>query len=433
MIISFTVSNFGSIKEAQTLSFEANNSKELESSYVMNTGKKRILKLAMIYGANASGKTTFLKALDFLREMVLEPKSNKNERFEFEPFRFVNSIKNTAQMSLEFICNDIKYLYEVEFSKKIVVSETLYYYSPKRAIVYTRTTDADKEYSHISFGSKFNKVKKNEKKALELNALSNNTVLGAYLKTNIEIKELQEAVKWFQETLKPVVNANSGLGFYIANLIDKNKLNEKDILKILKKADFNICSIAVRNEEVEIPEQLISKLKSDNILSTKELEKIEESGTVTKLDLSFEHLVADGMYSLPVELESQGTHRYFGLAGLLALMMRGSLIFPIDELEASLHPELYRHFLLTFLKNIKNSQLIVTTHNREIFNDRDILRNDAIWFTDKNAEGATELYSLDDFDSSVIRDTTNIFNAYKSGKLSATPNLGDLYLDIENG
>jgi hypothetical protein len=74
---------------------------------------------------------------------------------------------------------------------------------------------------------------------------------------------------------------------------------------------------------------------------------------------------------------------------------------------------------------------IATTHNREILNNRDLFRDDAIWFTDKNEDSATELYSLADFDSSVVRDTTNVLNAYKSGKLGGVPNLGDYYINLD--
>ena len=82
--------------------------------------------------------------------------------------------------------------------------------------------------------------------------------------------------------------------------------------------------------------------------------------------------------------------------------------------------------------NSKKSQLIATTHNREILNNKDIFRNDSIWFTNKNESCATELYSLSDFDSSIIRDTSNVYNAYKIGKLGGVPNLGDYYIDLDN-
>ena len=79
----------------------------------------------------------------------------------------------------------------------------------------------------------------------------------------------------------------------------------------------------------------------------------------------------------------------------------------------------------------KESQLIATTHNREILNNRDLFCYVVIWFTDKNEDSATELYSLADFDSSVVRDTTNVLNAYKSGKLGGIPNLGDYYINLD--
>jgi AAA15 family ATPase/GTPase len=97
-----------------------------------------------------------------------------------------------------------------------------------------------------------------------------------------------------------------------------------------------------------------------------------------------------------------------------------------------LHPELYTHFLLSFLVNAASSQIIATTHNREILSNRDIFRNDAIWFTDKSTDCATDLYSLSDFDSSVIKDTGNAYNAYKTGKLRAAPHLGDYYIEKNN-
>jgi AAA15 family ATPase/GTPase len=115
-------------------------------------------------------------------------------------------------------------------------------------------------------------------------------------------------------------------------------------------------------------------------------------------------------------------------------MIKNSTAFPIDELESSLHPDLFQHFLLSFLVNSKKSQLIATTHNREILNNKDIFRNDAIWITDKdNEDCATELYSLADFDTKVIRDTTNVYNKMKLGILGGVPNLGSYYININDG
>ena len=107
----------------------------------------------------------------------------------------------------------------------------------------------------------------------------------------------------------------------------------------------------------------------------------------------FQHKIDNVFYSLPMEKESEGTKRFYGFAGLLALLIKTPTIFPIDELESSLHPDLYTHFLLSFLQNAQHSQLIATTHNRELLGDTDIFRNDVIWFTNKGEDCATELYS----------------------------------------
>jgi AAA15 family ATPase/GTPase len=117
---------------------------------------------------------------------------------------------------------------------------------------------------------------------------------------------------------------------------------------------------------------------------------------------------------------------------LLDLIIRNDYVLPIDELESSLHPDLLKFFILVFLVNSKNSQIIATTHTRELLMEKEMLRNDTIWFTEKKTDGSTELFSLADFDSSVVRNTTSIYNAYKSGKLGAKPNLVDYYLDFEN-
>lgn len=429
MIINFTVQNFGSIKDKQTLSFEADKSTHLEDTYIIQSGKHRILKLALIYGANASGKTTILKALNFLGSMVVNPLEKKSEELDFTPFLFDADTPNqNSFFAIEFLQNEVKYLYEVEFSQKAIVSEALYSYNPKKANVFKRTTDLEKQLTKISFGSKVS-VDTISQKTLTANTLWNNTVLGGFLKTNIECKELQEVVDWFRTYLKPLIYTKTQLEGFVTSKIDDKEIAKSDILSILKKADLNISDIVIKEEENKLPNGFLDFLKTQNDIPEEKIIELERKGKITAIETEFEHTVNGIQYYLPLELESEGTKRYYSFAGLLALLIKTSTAFSIDELETSLHPDLYMHFLLSFLLNAKNSQLIATTHNRELLNDKDLFRNDAIWFTNKGEDCATELYSLADFDTSVIRDTTNILNAYKSGKLSGTPNLGDTYID----
>jgi AAA15 family ATPase/GTPase len=121
----------------------------------------------------------------------------------------------------------------------------------------------------------------------------------------------------------------------VTERIDTGEIGKQDIIRLLQKADFNISDIVIREEE-----------------------------------LIFEHRVKQEKYFLRIEQESEGTRRYYGFAGLLALLLKKSTAFPIDELELSLHLELFIHFILSFLLNAKKSQIIATTHNREILDTR---------------------------------------------------------------
>jgi len=430
MIINFNITNFSSVKEQQTLSFEAEKTGHLEDFYVMKAGKRRLLKIALIYGANASGKTTILKALDFLRNLVLKPMEKKTDKLSFQPFLFDETSPNeNSMLSIEFLQNNVKFFYEVEFNQHAIVKESLKFFKPNKASVFNRTTNLANQFAKIKFGGKI-RIEKTALKTLEANTLWNNTVLGGYLKTNIEIKELKEVVDWFQDYLHPPVYPKTDFTMYTTSLIDENKIKKENILTILKKADLNVSDILIKKDEKDIPEELLDFIEKPTDIPDKELEELKTKRKVTRVKLDLEHYVNKKKYTLPFEQESEGTRRYYGFASLLNMLIKESNAFPIDELESSLHPDLYQFFLLTFLANSTSSQIIATTHNREILNDRDLIRDDVIWITDKSKNASTELYSLAHFDTSVIRDTTNRLNAYKSGKLGGIPNVGDYYLEL---
>ena len=403
MLINFSIQNFGSIKDKQTLSFEADRSQHLEDYYVIHTNGLRLLKLALIYGANASGKTTILKALDFLRTLVLNPKNQKTQTFDFEPFHFDdNTPQQNTVFEIEFIQNGMRYLYEVELNKEAIIKEELFFYDPKKSNIFKRSTDLQNKLTKIEFGNKI-KISKNAEETLEYNTLWNNTVLGGFIKTNINLEKFIDVLNWFSGYLNTLINPQSNLNKELKKTLSNDQYKET-LVQILKKADFNISNILIKKEIIEITE-----------------------------NVEFEHTINQKPYTLSLNMESQGTQRYYGFAGTLLNLIKDSVLFSIDELESSLHPDLFQHFLLSFLVNSQKSQLIATTHNREILNNKDIFRNDIIWITDKdNEDCATVLYSLADFDTKVIRDTTNIFNAYKLGKLGGTPNLGSYYITIND-
>ena len=403
MIVNFSIQNFGSIKGKQTLSFEADTSEHLEDTYVVHTAGKRLLKLALIYGANASGKTTILKALDFLRDLVVNPKEKKTDILDFSPYLFdANTPEQPTELTIEFVYEGGCYHYEVAFMRQAVISEALYIDIFEKILVYSRTTDIEEQLTKISFGNRIT-LDKNAQQVLELNTLWNNTVLGGFLKTNVNLETFKQVVDWFRNYLKPIIAPRTLLGRYVTDKIDEKEIAKEEVLEILKKADFNISDIIIERRKDPIK-------------------------GINRINLFSEHMVNNISYKLPMDKESEGTKRFYCFAGLLVLLIKTPTIFLIDELESSLHPDLYTHFLLSFLQNAKQSQLIATTHNRELLADRDIFRDDVIWFTDKSKDCATELYSLADFDTSTIK---NILNAYKIGKFSGVPRLSDTFIDVE--
>lgn len=437
MILNFSIQNFGSIKDKQTLSFEADKSDHLEEAYVTRCGGRRILKLALLYGANASGKTTVLKALDFLRQLVIKPKNKKTERLDFEPYLFdPDTPKQPTVLSIEFIRNEVRYAYRVEFTQEAVVAEELYaYYTPNKARIYQRTTDLERQFVEIKFGSKMTRSKA-VKQSLTANTLWNNTVLGGYLKTNVDSKELQEVVDWFKLYLKRMVQPQTSFYTFIYSKMEKGTLLPSDMIPILQQADLHISDIVIQSREIDGShevEDILSFINDPLAMWMDDNIVLKGDGKAVIKKIMLEHTVNGEKYQLPLAKESRGTKRYYEFAGLLALFIKDPRAMLIDELETSLHPDLYRHFIVSYLLNTKDSQILATTHNRELLDDRDLFRNDAIWFTDKSNADATELYSLADFDRSVIGKKTNVLNAYKSGKLSGMPILGDTHIDLNHG
>jgi len=178
MIINFSVENFLSIKDTISLSFEPvkyRDEKHLEDVYIYKTNSGiEVLKLAIIYGANASGKTNILKALGFLKDFIVKPPIFRLiEETKVTPFKFTDEKKPT-KFELEFLYNDKRYLYFIELTEEKVITEELYSFNPKKALVFRRYLESDK--IKIKFGSKI-KLSKLEREKILLETLDNRSVI----------------------------------------------------------------------------------------------------------------------------------------------------------------------------------------------------------------------------------------------------------------
>ncbi|MEL6632607.1 MAG: ATP-binding protein [Bacteroidota bacterium] len=437
MLVNFSVQNYRSIRDKVTLSFEATKSKDLGEYYVVEPKPGlRVLKMGIIYGANASGKTNILKALNFVRRLIITPLGSKTDRISLSPFEFDQATKHeNSFFSVEFVHQEVKYLWEIELNTQAIVNETLYFSKPNKALVYRRTTNEERQLTRIEFGSKPEvKLEKLKREILQINTLWNQTVLSGYLRTNFESIHLQNCLSWFQDYLKPLILPQTSLISFVSRELEANTIDKALVLEILSKADFNISGITFREGEKVDPKVLNLLTRT---LGTEESEISEHAGKleIKRKQILFEHTVLnegeEEKYNLPFRDQSRGTQRFYEFAGLLSSILEKNALLSIDELESTLHPDLVEYFILLMLRNTTKSQLLTTTHFRELLNERDLFRNDIIWFTEKRENGSTDLYSLADFDTSVIRKDSSIYSAYKVGKLGSVPLLASEFISTK--
>ena len=399
MILEFKFRNFRSAKDWQILSFEASADKVSEEYYCTTINDTKVLKLGILYGANASGKTNVLLALDFIRKIAISPKINKMQPIGFTPFLLDDTTKKECGVfELTFFVNNMKHLYYLEVDNSAVLKETLKYYPGKQpAEIFSRETING--ITHIRLGSKV-KLNVAEQEKLQVNTLSNMSVVSAYATANFMFPELERVYNYFLKQWLPILLPQTDLKTWTTGEMEAEKENKSFLLDLLHRADFNISGFDVQQNE---------KNKKDT-------------------DLIFEHtIVANGTSSvhyLPDILESAGTMRYYGLGTILNILLERNAIIPVDELENSLHPDLFAHFINLFLVNSTYSQLIFSTHNLQSLDTED-LRKDVVWFTEKKDDGSTDLFSLDDFN---IRNGVSFLNAYNAGKFGAKPTLGGIFI-----
>ena len=203
MIEKFSFSNYGPINEKVTISFVPKKSTDLEEYYIASPAPGvRLLRLALIYGPNASGKTTILDALKFLRKISLQIPEDKNQPIDINQFKFREDDNNISTFTISFYHKKIKCLYDLKLTPQAVTYEAMYFYQPRKALLFERKTSISERLSEIRFGSK-EKIPKRELEVLSGNTLWNSTVLSGYLRSNIRIELMDIATDWLKKQLSP--------------------------------------------------------------------------------------------------------------------------------------------------------------------------------------------------------------------------------------
>lgn len=432
MIAEFTIENFFSIKSPQKISFEPSSDIFMsdEYSYEVKNGVK-LLKVGIIYGANASGKTNILNAIDFFRMLVLRMPKDRNEKTGVVPFMLDETSKNeTTKMSMIFYINQSKYILTFELDAKYIYSETLTVYDSIRPTkLYSRSYDATSDSSIIEFGVNLKMTKKSQD-VISGNTINNSSVLAAFGKSNVERTKLNDVYDYFAKQVKEVLAPGMLLSGYVKSRLDKDESGDlkKFILNFLKASDFNIEDVILREEEKLITPELEQLIQNAPIGDDAKADMLRK-GKITNTELTFKHKAGDRLYDLSEEYESNGTMRFLGMAVILNFLLKTNRFVPIDEVETSIHYELLAYFIKVFLANSEGtSQMLLTTHDINLLNE-DFIRRDTIWFTDKDEFGETKIVRLS---SLGLHKNLSPYNAYKQGKLVKLPFLGSQYINLND-
>lgn len=452
MIVSFSVSNFRSFSAEQTLLLVASNrlsgSHEDHACSIPGT-KEKVLKTAVLYGANGAGKSNLFKALRYLKTIALKPRK-KNSGIEREKFRFGAEADEPSVFDLQFIADSKLYRYGVKVDDHRIIEEWLCeVVGSKQKILYERITD---EQGNVCVESGRTKFKRGKLGALiTVGGPQNQSFLAtiqATLDSSDYDSELTEVINWFDDNLIFIGPDTSfgSLGHLLAS--DSEFLTFAG--DFLRSASTGVSHLQPQKTEISeaelrnlLPEKFVSKLLEDiaedkdgiAIISLQQgndllIERSEENHFY-RLSIQAAHEHQPGKV-IPLDLseESDGTRRLLNLLPALHVLQRGSKVFFIDEIDRSMHPILARQFLEFFLKSCQGGrhQIIITTHESTLL-DLDLLRRDEIWFAEKDQSGASHLYSLADFN---VRTDQDIRKRYLQGRYGAIPFLGDLNALLEN-
>lgn len=425
MIIQFNFSNYKTFKDRTTLSMVASNyDKDTnEDDNIISLEKQglRLLKSSVIFGANASGKSKFIDAITFFRQFIIDSskESQEGEKIDVEPFRLnINTQIGVSEFEMTFIVKNVIYRYGFEVNRKEVSAEWLFARPAKREIELFYRTGQSFEFDTKRL-SKANPI------VAEGLVRHNSLMLSVLAQFNDNTAI--ELLNYFRE-----INCISGLQEqgYKNNSIVKVKEDEKkrrQIVDFIKSADLGIQDLRYEDLYDKLNDnhrQVIDNLKK----TVRDFDPHALSAIRTKHTVYNDENKPDGSVEFFMgNEESNGTQKYFYFAGLILDALENGMVLVVDELDSKLHPNLVSKIVSLFnskITNPKNAQLIFNTHDTNLLSSG-VFRRDQIWFIEKDAYGASNLYSLADFKTDLVRKNEPFEDNYIRGKYGATPFLSE--------
>jgi AAA15 family ATPase/GTPase len=443
MILQFSIKNFRSFREEQTLSLVASNKYDDHKEHLaaIPDDENKALPIAVMYGPNGAGKSNFVKALSLLESLVwhgTEPKKPIGRR----PFLLdETSAKEPTELAIQFIEGGRAYAYGCRINDEIVVAEWLSLLREgKEFEVFERLTHesgtVEIEVGDVLKDDMWGDHSKVQALAKVSAVLPNQLFLHTIHKSVKEEEQgpvIADVLRWFGERLT-IIEPDSTSGD-LARLVAMDEAFTEFAGEFLREVSTGVDRLNVETAELDESvigtvfgplKSLIDKLPvgGRKIFPAPDgSQLIVEKGAGTKVrlrTLKSEHVTTDGKrVAFPFGEESDGTQRVTHLLPALHAIRKRPRVFVIDEIDRSLHPMLAKAFVGFFLKACqgRQSQMVLTTHDIGLM-DLDLLRRDELCFADKKQDGSTELYSLSDYR---VRTDLKIDKGYLQGRFGAVP------------
>ena len=411
MLAEFRVKNFRSLREEQVLSMAASKDKEKRERNAAETGipaVPAVLHSAALYGANASGKSTIIHALQIMLLLVMRSANFEPDApLPYYPFRLNNaSSKEPTSFEATFIWEGKRYQYGFSYSEERIHEEYLYIYqSAKPRCIFERVYNAEQDNDNYKFGTFLTGQKIIIKNATRKNALFLSTAAQLNHEQLTDIYKLFSAGIVIFNELSSVMRWKS---FY--KLEDDNFKNE--ILLFLQSADISIADIC------------IEKVENNNDITINKQEKIFDIPANAEYEIKFLHKSPQGSDWFSWRMESNGTRNVLLLLGPIIDVLSVGSTLVVDELDTSLHPFLVQKLVALFHEpkiNIYHAQLIFSTHDTSLMTSK-LMRRDQIWFVEKDNEQTSHLYGLAEFS---VRKNEAVERGYFQGRYGGLPILSD--------
>lgn len=441
MLIRYEVSNFLSFKGEIEFSMIPGRTRKHPGHIVRDDSWNgiNVLKSAVIYGANASGKSNLVKSMSFLQDLVLLG-TKPRKQIEVPCFRFDESCANKpTTFQVEMKIENEYYAYGCQIKPEEVLAEWLYSISKSsNKMLFERASNG--QDTRVEFGKSLDIEDSGERQFLEFVARgtrSNQLFLTESIERNVS--HFEHIFDWFENTLTIVFPDSRYMSLDVKMETDE-KLRQR-IEHFLKAFNTGISGISLQpidwETDLHIPEDIRSRILKNLEAGSRVVIRTpsdrrymvhkKEDGQVNAYELVAEHKVLDTgkIEHLEMAYESDGTQRLLDLIPGLVALVGSDRVFVVDELDRSLHPALSYELIETFLKESdgRNSQLIVTTHETGLL-DLDLLRRDEVWFVEKDRYGSSSVYSLEEF---VPRQyNRDIRRGYLEGRFGGIPIIHDV-------